>query len=187
MSPSPHSAQQVLKLEQDLGAKLFDRLGRSVRLAEAGRAFLPHARSILHQMEAARAGIEDQRTDVRGSVALSAPFPPSRRISSRAIPPHLQENTLKPDCASWRKLPRCWSKVCATSPSTSPSLPCPCGIRNLNCFRCGLNRFSLCCEQSCARCAEIHFTQRTSRRAVRDVARRSLLPRPEFRCLRAHA
>jgi LysR family transcriptional regulator, hydrogen peroxide-inducible genes activator len=66
----PSLSQQVLKLEEDLGAKLFDRLGRSVRLTEAGRAFLPHARSILHQMEAARSGVEDKRTDVRGSVAV---------------------------------------------------------------------------------------------------------------------
>ncbi len=65
----PSLSQQVLKLEEDLGAKLFDRLGRSVRLTEAGRGFLPHARSILYQMEAARAGGEDKRTDVRGSVA----------------------------------------------------------------------------------------------------------------------
>ena len=65
----PSLSQQVLKLEEDLGAKLFDRLGRSVRLTEAGRGFLPHARSILHQMEAARTGVEDKRTDVRGSVA----------------------------------------------------------------------------------------------------------------------
>ncbi|MGC1362450.1 MAG: LysR family transcriptional regulator [Silvibacterium sp.] len=65
----PSLSQQVLKLEEDLGAKLFDRLGRSIRLTEAGRAFLPHARSILHQMEAARIGVEDKRTDVRGSVA----------------------------------------------------------------------------------------------------------------------
>lgn len=65
----PSLSQQILKLEEDLGAKLFDRLGRSVRLTEAGRAFLPHARSILHQMESARTGVEDKRTDVRGSVA----------------------------------------------------------------------------------------------------------------------
>lgn len=65
----PSLSQQILKLEEDLGAKLFDRLGRSIRLTEAGRAFLPHARSILHQMEAARTGVEDKRTDVRGSVA----------------------------------------------------------------------------------------------------------------------
>jgi LysR family transcriptional regulator, hydrogen peroxide-inducible genes activator len=66
----PSLSQQVLKLEEDLGSRLFDRLGRSVRLTEAGRAFLPHARSILQQMEAARTGVEDKRNDVRGSVAV---------------------------------------------------------------------------------------------------------------------
>jgi len=66
----PSLSQQVLKLEEDLGAKLFDRLGRSIRLTEAGRAFLPHARSILHQMEAARAGVADKCADTRGGVAV---------------------------------------------------------------------------------------------------------------------
>ena len=66
----PSLSQQVQKLEEDLGSKLFDRLGRSVRLTEAGRAFLPHARSILHQMEAARSGVEDKRTDVRGNISV---------------------------------------------------------------------------------------------------------------------
>jgi LysR family hydrogen peroxide-inducible transcriptional activator len=66
----PSLSQQVLKLEEDLGAKLFDRLGRSVRLTEAGRAFLPHARSILSQMETARSSVADKSADVRGSVAV---------------------------------------------------------------------------------------------------------------------
>jgi LysR family hydrogen peroxide-inducible transcriptional activator len=66
----PSLSQQVLKLEEDLGAKLFDRLGRSVRLTEAGRAFLPHARSILGQMETARSSVADKCADVRGSVSV---------------------------------------------------------------------------------------------------------------------
>lgn len=66
----PSLSQQVLKLEEDLGTKLFDRLGRSVRLTEAGRAFLPHARSILSQMETARSSVADKRADIRGSVAV---------------------------------------------------------------------------------------------------------------------
>ncbi len=66
----PSLSQQVLKLEDDLGAKLFDRLGRSVRLTEAGRAFLPHARSILSQVEAAKSSVADHCEDVRGSVAV---------------------------------------------------------------------------------------------------------------------
>jgi LysR family transcriptional regulator, hydrogen peroxide-inducible genes activator len=66
----PSLSQQVLKLEEDLGSRLFDRLGRSIRLTEAGRAFLPHARAILNQMEAARSSVAEKRADVHGSVAV---------------------------------------------------------------------------------------------------------------------
>ena len=66
----PSLSQQVLKLEEELGTKLFDRLGRSIRLTEAGRAFIPRARTILEQMEAARSSATDQSTDLRGSVAV---------------------------------------------------------------------------------------------------------------------
>lgn len=68
----PSLSQQILKLETDLGAKLFDRLGRSIRLTEAGRAFLPHARSILEAMETARTSVLVPDADVRGSVAVGA-------------------------------------------------------------------------------------------------------------------
>lgn len=66
----PSLSQQVLKLEEDLGAKLFDRLGRSVRLTEAGRVFLPHARSIMNEIETARSSVADKCTAARGSVAV---------------------------------------------------------------------------------------------------------------------
>lgn len=86
----PSLSQQVLKLEEELGERLFDRLGRSVRLTEAGRAFLPHARSILHQMEAARSGVEDKRADMRGSVVAGviptiAPYMIPRYVAAFAI------------------------------------------------------------------------------------------------------
>src|SRR5580658_783761 len=66
----PSLSQQVLKLERDLGAKLLDRLGRSIRLTEAGRVFIPHARAILEQMEMARSSVADKDADLRGSVAV---------------------------------------------------------------------------------------------------------------------
>jgi len=66
----PSLSQQVLKLEEDLGARLFDRLGRSVRITDAGRAFLPHARAILEHMEVARTSVADKNADLRGSVAV---------------------------------------------------------------------------------------------------------------------
>lgn len=66
----PSLSQQVLKLEEDLGARLFDRLGRSIRLTEAGRTFLPHARAILNHIDAARSCVADHNADDRGSVAV---------------------------------------------------------------------------------------------------------------------
>ncbi len=66
----PSLSQQVLKLEEDLGAKLFDRLGRSVRLTEAGRVFIIHARAILEQMDVARSSVADKKADLRGSISV---------------------------------------------------------------------------------------------------------------------
>ncbi|HEY4358769.1 MAG TPA: LysR substrate-binding domain-containing protein [Acidobacteriaceae bacterium] len=85
----PSLSQQILKLEEDLGTKLFDRLGRSVRLTEAGRAFVPHARSILEGMEAARSSAAEKNTDVRGSVTAGviptiAPYLMPRYIAAFA-------------------------------------------------------------------------------------------------------
>src|SRR5215467_12028618 len=84
----PSLSQQVLKLEEDLGAKLFDRLGRSVRLTETGRAFLPHARAILQQMEGARLAVADKSADLRGSVAVGV-IP---TVSPYLIPGHTADS-----------------------------------------------------------------------------------------------
>jgi LysR family hydrogen peroxide-inducible transcriptional activator len=66
----PSLSQQVQKLEEDLGVKLFDRLGRSIRLTEAGRAFIPRARAILEQLDAARTSAADKNADLRGNVTV---------------------------------------------------------------------------------------------------------------------
>jgi LysR family hydrogen peroxide-inducible transcriptional activator len=63
------AAPTVARSPEDLGAKLFDRLGRSVRLTEAGRVFIPHARAILEQMDVARLSVADKNADLRGNVS----------------------------------------------------------------------------------------------------------------------
>src|SRR6201994_3226417 len=68
----PSLSQQVLKLEEELDVKLFDRLGRGVRLTESGRIFLPHARAVLEQIDVARSSVTANHTDVRGGVTLGA-------------------------------------------------------------------------------------------------------------------
>ena len=47
----PSLSQQIMKLERELGQQLFDRLGRTVVLTEAGQVLLPRARSILAEVE----------------------------------------------------------------------------------------------------------------------------------------
>ena len=47
----PSLSQQILKLERELGQKLFDRLGRTVTLTESGQLLLPRARSILAEVQ----------------------------------------------------------------------------------------------------------------------------------------
>src|ERR1700747_3192223 len=66
----PSLSQQILKLEAELGVRLFDRLGRSVRLTEVGKAFLPRALSRLRELEAARGEVVESKESVSGQVAI---------------------------------------------------------------------------------------------------------------------
>ena len=44
-------------LEEDLGCRLFDRMGKKILLTLAGEQLLPHADEILNRMQKARAGV----------------------------------------------------------------------------------------------------------------------------------
>jgi len=47
-------SRQIALLENELGAVLFERLPRGVRLSDHGEAFLPHAQALLDRMSGAR-------------------------------------------------------------------------------------------------------------------------------------
>jgi DNA-binding transcriptional LysR family regulator len=49
----------IKALEDDVGCRLLDRVGRRVLLTQAGEQFLRHTEKILREMEAARAGLDD--------------------------------------------------------------------------------------------------------------------------------
>lgn len=68
----PSLSQQILKLEDELGARLFDRLGRSVRLTEVGKSFLPRARAVLRDLEAARGEVVERNASISGPIAVGA-------------------------------------------------------------------------------------------------------------------
>src|SRR5438552_12354984 len=89
----PSLSQQIMKLEEELGALLFDRLGRTIRLTDLGQTFLPRARAILRELQAAKDEVVDRKASVSGPVAIGviptiAPyFLPSRIATfSRKFP-----------------------------------------------------------------------------------------------------
>ncbi len=68
----PSLSHQILKLEEELGARLFDRLARKVRLNEFGKAFLPHARIVLRELGEGSATIREMSGDWGGAVRIGA-------------------------------------------------------------------------------------------------------------------
>ncbi len=54
----PTLSAGIKKLEGDLGSKLFDRTSKRVFLTESGTRFVPHAKSILYQLNLAEADIK---------------------------------------------------------------------------------------------------------------------------------
>jgi DNA-binding transcriptional LysR family regulator len=54
----PPLSRQLRSLEDELGAPLFARTPRGMRLLPEGEVFLQHARSILEQVERARAAVQ---------------------------------------------------------------------------------------------------------------------------------
>ena len=82
----PSLSQQIIKLEKELGQPLFDRLGRSVRLTEPGRALYQRARAVLNALEDAKQSISDSGADGTGTIRLGV-IP---TIAPYFIPPLLQ-------------------------------------------------------------------------------------------------
>jgi DNA-binding transcriptional LysR family regulator len=69
MAQSPLS-QVIRKLERELGTPLFDRSTRVAALTAAGHALLPHARTVLHEIELGKRATAASAGEVYGTVAI---------------------------------------------------------------------------------------------------------------------
>src|SRR5579863_7944944 len=66
----PSLSQQIQKLEDELGERLFDRMKRDVRLTSHGEAFLPRATRILEEADAAKREASEAGSLLRGTVTI---------------------------------------------------------------------------------------------------------------------
>lgn len=78
----PPLSFQIAQLEEELGARLFDRTSRSVALTQAGKALQPHAKAILSRIDEARDHVARVASGLEGRVQIGlagshfmGPFP----------------------------------------------------------------------------------------------------------------
>jgi DNA-binding transcriptional LysR family regulator len=81
----PALSQHVRDLEEELGARLLDRLRRSVQLTDAGRLLLDHAHRVFATLESARDVIGELKGLQRGSLLVGASTTPGIYVLPRVI------------------------------------------------------------------------------------------------------
>jgi len=82
----PAVSKRIAQLEQQLGTRLFDRVGRRIRLTEAGQALLPRARQVLLDLEDMGRAISNLTGQVSGTLRIGT----SHHIGLHRLPPVLR-------------------------------------------------------------------------------------------------
>jgi len=67
----PAVSMQIKQLEEEIGMPVFDRIGKTIQLTDAGRELLLHARSIQIQLEETQQSMEELRGIKRGRLHLT--------------------------------------------------------------------------------------------------------------------
>ena len=75
-------SQQIKQLEEELGMLLFDRVGKHVRLTEAGSVFLVHAKQILLDVQKSKAAISELNNLAIGDLRIGVTY----AFSSMVLP-----------------------------------------------------------------------------------------------------
>ncbi|WP_346798533.1 LysR family transcriptional regulator [Halomonas sp. Bachu 37] len=85
----PAVSKRIAVLEDQVGIRLFDRIGRRISLTEAGDVLLPQARRILFTVEDSRRAIANLAGHVGGRLTLAT----SHHIGLHRLPPLLKQYT----------------------------------------------------------------------------------------------
>jgi DNA-binding transcriptional LysR family regulator len=82
----PAISRRIGGLEESLGVRLFDRVGRRIALTEAGRALLPRARLLLLELEDMRRTVGNLTGPITGTLKVGT----SHHIGLHRLPPTLR-------------------------------------------------------------------------------------------------
>lgn len=82
----PAISKRIASLEQQLDCQLFDRMGRSITLTEAGRALKPRAEHLLNLLHDTRRALGNLSRRVQGQLSIAT----SHHIGLHRLPPVLR-------------------------------------------------------------------------------------------------
>ncbi len=83
----PTITARIQSIERDLGEPLFERMGRSIRLTDAGQAFLPHAQRALQSLREGRDALASLRNVEMGTLTIGT----APTIGTYVLPGILQQ------------------------------------------------------------------------------------------------
>ena len=83
----PAISKRIALLEHQLGSRLFDRIGRTVRLTETGSALVTRANQILQQVEDTERAIRNLNGEIGGRLSLAT----SHHVGLWRLPPVLKD------------------------------------------------------------------------------------------------
>jgi DNA-binding transcriptional LysR family regulator len=89
-APKSSLSRSLTRFEASLGAVLFERGSRSLRLTEAGRVLLPHARRILDDVADAGAALDGLHGEPRGTLRINAAMTFALAMVAPMIPAFLE-------------------------------------------------------------------------------------------------
>ncbi len=78
-------SQQLAKLEREVGQSLLERIGRRVRLTDAGTLLIAHTQQVMSLLEQAEAELDAHRGAVAGDITIAAFATAARGLAPHAL------------------------------------------------------------------------------------------------------
>ena len=85
----PAVSKRIAQLEDELGARLFDRIGRQIALTETGRLVLPRAQQLVNDANELKRVVSDMSGEITGKLVMAT----SHHIGLHRLPPVLRAFT----------------------------------------------------------------------------------------------